>query len=97
MTGFISEGVIPANTCRDVGGSTPWMGEVEPRREQRSRAKHDSRDGGGRECLEHILKGAKAEAEKWCRDAPFRHQSLLSTPIWGKEIQFFILPYQGGI
>ena len=97
MTGFISEDVIPANTYRDVGGSTPWLGEVEPRREQRSRASHDSRDTGGRECLEHILEGAKAEMEKWCRDAPFRHQSLPSTPIRGKEIQFFILPYQGDI
>ncbi len=24
----------------DVGGTTPWMGEVEPRWEQRSRVKH---------------------------------------------------------
>ena len=32
----------------DAGGTTPWMGEVESRREQRSRATHDYRDIGGR-------------------------------------------------
>ena len=32
---------IPTDTYRDVGGTTPWMGEVEPRREQRSRATQD--------------------------------------------------------
>ncbi len=39
---------MPMHTYRDVGGTTPWMGEVEPRREQRSRAKHDYREIGGR-------------------------------------------------
>ena len=43
MTGFIFEGVISANTYRDVGGTTPWMGEVEPRREQRSSATQDAK------------------------------------------------------
>jgi hypothetical protein len=33
--------VAPArHDCRDAGGTSPWMDEVEPRREQRSRATH---------------------------------------------------------
>ena len=31
------------HTYRDVGGTTPWMGEVEPRREQRSRATQEAK------------------------------------------------------
>jgi hypothetical protein len=32
----------------DLGGTIPWMESVESCLERRSRAKHDSRDGGGR-------------------------------------------------
>ncbi len=40
----------------EVGGTTPWTGEVELRLEQQPRATQDAKaEGGGRERLEHVL------------------------------------------
>ena len=45
----------------DAGGTTPRMESVESSLEQRPRATHDSREGGGRIASGTAIEDAKAE------------------------------------